>query len=32
VTTKSKSNTRERLELNKYCRWCREHAPHNETR
>jgi large subunit ribosomal protein L33 len=32
VTTKSKSNTRERLELNKYCRWCRKHTPHKETR
>ncbi len=26
VTTKSKANTRERLELKKYCRWCR--TPH----
>ncbi len=32
VTTKSKSNTRERLELKKYCRWCRKHQPHKETR
>jgi large subunit ribosomal protein L33 len=32
VTTKSKANTRERLELKKYCRWCRIHTPHRETR
>jgi len=32
VTTKSKTNTRERLELKKYCRWCRTHQSHRETR
>ena len=32
VTTKNKGNTRERLELRKYCRWCREHTLHKETR
>lgn len=32
VTTKSKSNTRERLELRKFCKWCRETKPHKETR
>ncbi|GMQ86736.1 MAG: 50S ribosomal protein L33 [Acidimicrobiia bacterium] len=32
VTTKNKTNTRERLELRKYCRWCREHTSHKETR
>ncbi len=32
VTTKNKANTRERLELRKYCRWCREHTLHKETR
>ena len=32
VTTKSKTNTRERVELSKYCRWCRKHTPHRETR
>ena len=32
VTTKNKTNTRERLELKKYCRWCRKHMPHKETR
>lgn len=32
VTTKNRSNTQERLELRKYCRWCREHTLHKETR
>lgn len=32
VTTKNKTNTRERLELKKYCKWCREHLAHKETR
>jgi large subunit ribosomal protein L33 len=32
VTTKNKTNTRERIELKKYCRWCRQHQPHRETR
>ena len=32
VTTKNKTNTRDRLELKKYCRWCRDHTPHKETR
>lgn len=32
VTTKSKTNTRDRLELNKYCRFCRRHTAHRETR
>ena len=32
VTKKNKVNTRERIELNKYCRWCREHTAHKETR
>ena len=32
VTTKNKTNTRERIELRKYCRWCRHHTPHKETR
>ncbi len=32
VTTKSKAHTRDRLELKKYCRWCREHTLHKETR
>ena len=32
VTTKNKTNTRERLELKKFCKWCREALPHKETR
>jgi len=25
-------NDRDRLELKKYCRWCRRHTVHRETR
>ncbi len=32
VTTKNKTNTRDRLELRKYCPWCRTHTTHRETR
>ncbi len=32
VTNKNKTNTRDRLELNKFCRWCRTHTAHRETR
>jgi len=32
VTTKNKKTTTGKLELNKYCRWCRKHTPHKETR
>ena len=32
ITTKSKVNTRERIEIKKYCRWCRSHVDHKETR
>ena len=32
VTTKNKTNTRERLALKKYCWRCRSHTPHRETR
>lgn len=32
VTTKNKKNTPDRLELSKYCKWCRKHTPHRETR
>ena len=31
-TTKNKRNTTDRLELSKYCRWCRKHTPHRETK
>ncbi len=32
VTDKNRSNTRDRLELKKYCNRCRKHTPHKETR
>jgi large subunit ribosomal protein L33 len=31
-TTKNKKKTTERLELSKYCRFCRKHTPHKETK
>jgi len=31
-TTKNKRNTTERLEMAKYCRWCRKHTVHRETK
>lgn len=30
--TKNKRNTPDRLERRKYCRWCRKHTVHKETR
>jgi large subunit ribosomal protein L33 len=32
ITKKSKVNNRERIELNKYCRFDRKHTLHKETR
>jgi large subunit ribosomal protein L33 len=32
VTEKNRINDRERIELKKYCRWCRQHTVHRETR
>ena len=29
-TTKNKKKTTERLEMSKYCRFCRKHTPHKE--
>jgi large subunit ribosomal protein L33 len=29
-TTKNKKKTTERVELSKYCRFCRKHTPHKE--
>ena len=29
-TTKNKNNTREKLQLNKYCKWDRKHTQHKE--
>ncbi len=31
-TTKNKRNTTDRLERSKYCRWCRKHTTHRETK
>ena len=31
-TTKNKKTSTERLELKKYCRFCRAHTDHKETR
>lgn len=31
-TTKNKKTTTNRLELKKYCRFCRKHVPHKETK
>jgi len=31
-TTKNKRNTQERLQLKKYCKWCRVHTAHKETK
>jgi large subunit ribosomal protein L33 len=32
ITTKSKINDRERIEMKKYCRFCNHHTAHKETR
>ncbi|MBI5656965.1 MAG: 50S ribosomal protein L33 [Geobacter sp.] len=32
TTTKNKRTTPEKLELSKYCRFCRKHTPHKETK
>jgi large subunit ribosomal protein L33 len=32
TTTKNKKKTTERLALNKYCRHCRRHTKHKETK
>ena len=32
ITEKNKNNTRDRVELSKYCRWCKQHRAHRETR
>jgi large subunit ribosomal protein L33 len=31
-TNKSKRNNPERIQLRKYCRWCKSHTAHRETR
>ncbi|MDI9470939.1 MAG: 50S ribosomal protein L33 [Bacillota bacterium] len=32
ITKKNKRNTPDRLQLKKYCRFCRSHTSHRETR
>ena len=32
ATTKNKKNDPDRMELNKFCRRCRRHTPHRETK
>ena len=32
MSTKSKRNNPDRLEVRKYCRWCGKHTAHRETR
>ncbi len=32
ITTKNRTNNRERIEMKKYCRWERQHTVHKETR
>lgn len=32
ITTKNKKNDPSRIELKKYCRWCRAHTAHKETK
>ena len=31
-TTKNRKKSADRLELNKYCRFCRKHTSHRETK
>ena len=31
-TTKNRKTTPDRLEMNKFCRKCRKHTPHKETK
>ncbi|MDE3156132.1 MAG: 50S ribosomal protein L33 [Acidobacteriota bacterium] len=31
-TTKNKKKTTERLEMRKFCPWCRTHTPHRESK
>ena len=32
MTTKNKQKTPDRLEFKKYCRTCKKHTPHRETK
>ncbi|HCB92617.1 MAG TPA: 50S ribosomal protein L33 [Selenomonas sp.] len=31
-TNKNKKNNPDRLEFNKYCKFCKKHTPHKETK
>ena len=31
-TSKNKKNVTDRIELNKFCKWCRKHTAHKETK
>ena len=32
ITRKNRRNDPDRMELKKYCKWCRKHTPHKETK
>jgi len=32
VSTKNRKKTTEKLEFKKFCRWCRSHTQHKETK
>lgn len=32
TSSKNKKNTTDRVELKKYCKFCKKHTPHKETR
>ena len=32
TTTKNRRTHPERLEFKRYCRWCKKHTPHKETK
>ncbi len=32
ITKKNKKNDPDRIEINKYCKFCRKHTPHKETK
>lgn len=32
MTKKNKNNTTDRIELKKYCKFCKEHTTHKETK
>lgn len=32
TTTKNKKNVKDKLKLKKYCKWCKKHTAHKETK